>query len=98
MPGADGKLTAEEKERVKSHIQTWLGKGLLLPVQNGDWIIGDELISPPIFSGGNMILGGPVYPHVMLVERKTGLTLYFNAVLLGLVPPVQPKTKETSGG
>ena len=93
MPDDAGKLTDAEKQLVSD----WIGKNaspdLKCPLcGDSGWIIGGHLVQP-ITLGGKMglMLGGVGYPQVMLISQKCGHTLFFNAVVIGLVKTPHPE-------
>lgn len=49
-------------------------------------VVADDLVSPVIYQGG-LVLGGSAYPQGMLICNNCGNTRFFNAVILGVVPP-----------
>jgi hypothetical protein len=83
------RLTQDQKTR----IADWLNKHTdnnapKCPFCGSDvWVIGDHLIQLQVASlSGNLVLGGTAYPQVMLVSSPCGHTVFFNAVMLGLMP------------
>lgn len=92
MPGPDGKLTPEEKTKAV----VWFGQRHKLHCQvcgNNNWVVGDHLVQP-ITLGPNMnlMLGGIVgYPQVMRVCTICGHTMFFNAVIMGILPASSPE-------
>ena len=100
MTDAEGKLTAAEKKQ----IQDWLaGVGWATRLGGcpvcGDnkWTIADHIVQPITRGAGNALnLGGPGYPHVMLISNKCGYTIFLNAVMIGLLQD-QPEETQESG-
>ena len=84
MPDSSGRLTPEEKETVRQWIDSnWTGSDFCPISGHNDWIIVDHIVRP---IAGSTLLSGSNYPQVMLVCQGCGYTIYFNAVLMGLVP------------
>jgi predicted nucleic-acid-binding Zn-ribbon protein len=47
--------------------------------------IAEHMVAPPVFApGGGLMLGGASYPYIMLTCRNCGLTLFYNAVIMGI--------------
>lgn len=86
MPDVDGKLTPEERAKVEAWLekQDWFREGKCPICGDDHWAVGDHIVQPIRF--GPMAFGGPSYPQVMLISNKCGYTLYFNAVIMGLLP------------
>ena len=55
------------------------------------WLVGEHLVAPPIHAQG-LLLGGTSYPQAMLICVNCAHTVYFNAVIMGLL-----KEKEEPG-
>jgi hypothetical protein len=88
MPDESGKLSTEDKEKVEA----WLKKKWRAPVtcpvsQDNNWIIGDHVVTPVNWATKGLIVGGRVYPQVMLICKTCGHTLLFNAMVMELFPP-----------
>jgi hypothetical protein len=49
------------------------------------WQIGDIVQTLP-YAGGNVVLGGRIYPLVTIICMTCGNTVFLNAVVAGLVP------------
>lgn len=95
MPDAKGTLSPEEKTKIQQWFST---EGRKLPAcpfcGKPNWIAGDHLVTPIIFSGGsNLMIGGASYPQVMLISEGCGYTQYFNAVVIGIAA-VAPKSSQ----
>lgn len=80
MPGSDGRLTKQEKDRIIG----WLnekGKNHACPVcLSNNWTVGDHLLSGMVSHGANLVLGGPQYPQFFLVCGNCFYTRHFMAV------------------
>jgi predicted nucleic-acid-binding Zn-ribbon protein len=53
--------------------------------KSNSWIVGDILVELRAFSGGSLILGGPIVPLAAITCKVCGHTLMFNALVSGLV-------------
>jgi hypothetical protein len=89
MPDTDGKLTQDEKQRVIQRITSAWHEPRFCPYCGSpQWLVGDHLVQP-VTLGANvsmMIGGGIGYPQVMLISAGCGYTVFFNAVVLGILP------------
>ena len=96
MPDLPENLTDEQKQQIKDWVDGKVGnKGFTCSVcRSAQWIIGDHLVSSPIFSKG-VHLGGPIYPFAMLICSVCAHTVFLNSVIIGL-SPARAETKEKS--
>ena len=94
MPNLPESLTDEQKQQIKDWIDGKVGSGgfTCSLCTSAHWIIGDHLVSSPIFSKG-LHLGGPVYPFAMLICSVCAYTVFLNSVMIG-VSPSQTETKD----
>ena len=101
MPNKEGKLTDEEKKQAKDWIEKkWQ------PLQRNcpscgvpdSWVIADHLVSPPIYRGGDILIGGASYPQLMLVCMNCAFTFYFNAIVMGLFSVAEEEETAEAGG
>ena len=51
------------------------------------WNIGEDVIEIREFTGHYVGTGGNIYPYVQLSCTKCGYTLFFNALIAGIVDP-----------
>jgi len=85
MPDKDGKLSKEEKDKAVHWLEERWPEPRTCPISGHDtWIIGDHLVTPLVWSQGDILVGGSVYPLVMVICEACGYTQMFNAVLLGI--------------
>lgn len=98
MPDKDGKLSLAERQIVFDWLKDKTREKTLFCQVCGSnaWVLEDYAVAPPILRQG-LVLGGDVYPYVLVVCSKCGYTLYFNGVAIGLYPH-SPKKEEKSGG
>jgi hypothetical protein len=53
-----------------------------------DWAIMDKIYEIREFHGGGFVIGGgAILPVICIVCKICGYTIFFNAILLGIVPP-----------
>ena len=69
-------------EWVDSH---WKGNKLCGVCGNTDWGIIDEVVEVRAYNGGRTVIGGSIFPHLAVICNICGNTLFFNAILAGLV-------------
>jgi hypothetical protein len=90
MPDDLGLLSEAEKRQIIEKInKLWIGSAKNCPIcQSNKWTLADHIVSSNIATAGaGLIVGGPTYPCVMLISEPCGYTIYFNAVVLGVVTP-----------
>ncbi len=88
MPDDNGLLSSAEKERVIAWMQKHETGEFVCPVcKKKDWLIGDHLVQPiTLGQKGSVQFGGIGYPQVMFVSVPCGLTIFMNAVIMGILP------------
>jgi len=91
MPGSDGLMTAEENARALA----WLNEkttNFQCPVCNtNQWSIGTHIIAEQIHRGGNVLIGGAIYPMVFVTCSNCAYTRHFNAIQMGVIPKDEPQ-------
>ncbi len=101
MLDEQGKLTPEGKDTAKKWINEKKKHTIVCPICNStSWILADHLVRTPIGGKepGVLFAGGPSYPQVMVVCATCAYTMYFNAVMLGLVPSSKKEGVKMSAG
>ncbi len=94
VPDQSGNLSESEKKKAQDWLRERMPAALTCSVCNTqNWILADHVVAPPIFGRG-LVLGGTAYPHVMLICRQCGHTVFFNAVMMGLVEKRREKAEE----
>src|SRR3989442_7651662 len=84
MPGADGKLTDEERENIRSQIQGKMQTPACPVCGSSQWTLSDMIVTPTTLgAGGGFTTGDRVFPQLMLIS-ECGYTRYFSAAALGL--------------
>lgn len=84
MPDANGKLTDDEKEKIKQFLTE---RNALKPCEacgEPRWTLGDHIISANIHTGGGLTVGGPLYPQVQLICENCFNTRLHMAVPIGV--------------
>lgn len=88
MPDSAGLLTSEEIKK----FQDWLAKyqpgDVVCPIcRSTKWIVGQHIVQPLTLAGNMSIqMGGPGYPHILLISNPCGYTIFVNAVIAGILP------------
>ena len=96
-------LTPEQKKQVHAWLQDkWKGNANCSVCLSNNWNIGGDIVTPTIFVDGGISIGGGAYPQVMSICGNCGHTVYFNAMVMGIVenPKDDKEQKEAtaSGG
>ncbi len=78
-----------KEEDVIQKFNKWLEQGKWdLPVcpvsKKRNWSAAENLVEFRPFMGGSLVVGGSVYPAVMLVCKDCGYTIFFNAAVTGV--------------
>ncbi len=78
--------------------QKWRGQKLCFICGSNNWGISDKPVEIREFHAGGLVVGGPVYPAVMVICNVCGYTLLFNALVPGILPrnePAKPAASST---
>lgn len=79
-------MTQDEKQKIINWLNQKQPTGFQCSVCNDRrWTVGDHVVSALVSEGGGIQIGGTNYPNVFLVCNNCGHTVYFNAVMLGVV-------------
>lgn len=93
MPDKKGKLSDEEKSKIKGWLELKWKSGKICEICGENyWQVIEQLIAPISYSNG-FILGGSTSPQVMVVCTSCGSTKYFNAIAIGLLSSSKEETK-----
>ena len=87
-------ISAKEIATLNAWIarHTSLHGPVVCPVcRHSTWTVVDKVVEARPFTGGNMILGGPIYPLVMIMCTTCAYLFFFNAILTGVLPQDAPK-------
>ena len=77
---------ADTRERIAAFLnEKWQGRKNCPICQNNKWEISDKPAELREYSQGGLVVGGPVYPLVVLTCRVCGHTLLFNAIVMDVV-------------
>ncbi len=80
-------LTKEQQDKAIQHLNSkWINK--TCPVCQGNtWDVHPELYEMRQFNGGDMVLGGPLIPLLVVECTNCGNTISINAIRAGVVSP-----------
>lgn len=65
----------------------WKGTTACPICQSDQWQIGEELLEIRQFHGGVFSTGGNIYPFIQVICKTCGYTMFFSAVIAGIVKP-----------
>jgi hypothetical protein len=97
---AFARLTREQQVRKLAQQQRamawlnehWSAPDKRCPICNQLQWSTSEVVEVRPFSGGGLVVGGPVYPTFMLICGVCGYTRLFNAAIAGILdPPEKPE-------
>ncbi len=93
---ADDVITLTEEE--KASVIAWVdnhrnGEDIICPIcKKKEWFVADNIVVPMTSNKkGEALLGGSLYPQVMLISNWCGHTIFLNAVAIGIVKNMPPK-------
>ena len=87
MPDSSGRLTQEDQDAVQQWLATNWHRNQRCPISgHNNWFTAEHIVQPTATTGGSVVLGGTGYPQVMVICQGCGYTMYFNAVVIGLLP------------
>jgi hypothetical protein len=86
-PLPSSQLTEAQKAKIDQWARTKLpAGGVACPIcQTKNWTILPELLAPPAFHGGSLIIGGSSFPHFVMACTNCGNSQFINAVATGIV-------------
>ena len=75
-----------DKEKAIAWLnERWQGNKLCPICTNNSWSVSDDLVEIRPYKGGTLVVGGPLYPLMIVTCNTRGHTLLFNAIVAGLV-------------
>jgi hypothetical protein len=91
MPDNTGRLTPEDKKK----IEAWFGThwhNYLCPFCKSDkWNYADHIVVTPRSASDGLVTGSMTYPFIAVHSIPCGYTIFFSAVMMGIVAPYSPK-------
>jgi hypothetical protein len=99
MADNSGKLSEAEKTKaIQWVLGHWKTNSPCPICAAKNWNVADHLTQPLTFSHGTTMISGPAYPQVQVICSSCGYTIYFNAVMAGLVEAPKSETQENEPG
>jgi hypothetical protein len=90
MPDQLGKLTKDDEQKLLDWLKEKCGGIPACPVcRRKSWVVGEQLSIMMVSTGYDVLLGDANYPCVVFACKNCSNTLLFNAVYIGLIPPVR---------
>jgi hypothetical protein len=87
MPDINGLLSADEKNKIIAWLTSFSRPIPICPIcGDGNWSVGDHILTGQIYRPGFIIGPGTSYPSIMVISPKCGYTMHINAVLAGILP------------
>ena len=77
--------------------QNWRGDKRCPICLNSNWAMNENLTEVRPFQGGSLILGGQLYPFLLVTCNVCGYTHFFNAVIAGVINPHIQQEKQELG-
>lgn len=92
-------MTEEERLKVLQWLKEHWTESNKCPISGHNmWQLAEHLVYPLTYTGRGILVGGPTYPQVMLICGGCGYTIYLNAAMMGLVPPLEAPKPEPEPG
>lgn len=98
---SDHKISEKDYKAIKTWLeQKWSGDHTCSVCGKTDWYISPHYVAAPVTSksGEGVIFGGEFYPHVSIICANCSHTVFFNAIMMGLVKSLEDKTSEVENG
>ncbi len=91
-------LNEEQQRKALDHLNTkWKGLRNCQICGDTNWNVHPELYEMRQFNEGNMVLGGPLIPLLVIECTNCGNTISINAIRAGIVTP-DKKEGSANGG
>lgn len=94
---SDSKLTDDQRQNFASWLNSkaaLIGKCPICGTRS--WVLLEDIVEVRPFQGGNLTVGGAVYPYVGLMCTNCGNTNFINALVSGVLKAPEDLThKET---
>src|SRR5205807_57918 len=84
-PSVPGQLTPDQSQRAELWLRTHWSHSACPFHGPTRWEVGNVLAQAMAFSGGGLVVGGPVYPLVVVTCATCGYTVFVNAIKVGIV-------------
>lgn len=82
-------IIAMEKEDLVEKFNDWLQQNhWSLPncpiSRKANWVLAEHIVEFHPYTGSGLVVGGSVYPVLMLICQDCGYTMFINAAIVGL--------------
>ena len=94
MQSDDGILSAKQKEKAIAWLNAKAPNLSCPACQTRRFSVGDHFLSPPIFYGRDLIIGGPSYPQFFVVCENCAHMLQFSAVAADIIERSTPEPSD----
>jgi hypothetical protein len=84
MPGPDGRLTLEERQKFAEWLNRHFKNQRCDICQSVNWGIGEHLLHGQIFTGGGLVIGGATYPQAFIACGTCYHVKLFMAAPIGI--------------
>jgi hypothetical protein len=90
QPPPTGHLTPEQLNKAQAWLSAhWINSAC--PFHGlTTWEVGGVLAQAMAYVGGGLVVGGPVYPFLVVTCSHCGYSVLVNALKIGIVQPEQP--------
>jgi hypothetical protein len=78
-------LTEDQKKKAEHWFQTRASKAVCPVCYSRTWTILPDMLAPPTFHAGSMVLGGVSYPHIVMACTTCGNSQFINAIVAGVL-------------
>jgi len=72
----------------------WQGPKICPICQSNNWVFSESLVEIRPYHGGQIFVGGTLYPLFLLICGVCGYTVLFNAIVAGLISPTPAKEEK----
>ncbi len=98
MPEPDGRLTDDELATVRDWLSERAPKGGCPVCKHTEFAVAGHLVELRVFRGGDLHVGGPIYPAALASCQKCHHLMLFSATAIGLLPPDEDSGSEPTDG
>ncbi len=90
MPDSTGKMSQLERDKIAAWVNKKTKNGSCPVCGSNSWVVLEHLMSGAVFTGPNLIIGGPNYPQAVVVCNNCAYARTFMAIAIGVIPPDSP--------
>lgn len=93
------KLTDELSRKAIAWLNAnWQGDRACPVCHHNNWTVNPHVFEFRPYEKGALVVGGLVYPVVLVICNHCGSTLMFSAMRMGLLQDGEPESEEKEGG